>query len=390
MPGNSFGKIFKITTFGESHGPLVGVVIDGVPAGLPLSTDDIDFELQFRRPGKIYTSPRSEEDKVEIVSGLFNGKTTGAPLTMIIRNKDIDSSYYEEIRYTPRPNHADIPYIIRYGYENWDYRGGGRASGRETVSRVAAGAVAKKLLMLTNTLILGYIKSIGSISCDCNSLEELTYAKCSPVRTCKPDIEQKFVELLSKAISEGDSYGGVAEVHIFNPPPGLGEPVFDKIKADLAKAVMSIPGVVGFEYGLGFDMAKKKGSEVLDEVFVEEGRVRWRYNYAGGILGGVTTGEKIIIRCAFKPTTSITSVPQKTIDVRTFESKIITVKGRHDPCIAIRGVPVVEAMTAIVMVDHAIRSNVISSVKLSNKEVEVIQSRWERYRSLCRPSEEYR
>ncbi|MEM3980232.1 MAG: chorismate synthase [Ignisphaera sp.] len=180
MPGNSLGKMFKVTTFGESHGPALGVVVDGVPAGLPLSPEDIEFELKFRRPGRLYTSPRVEEDKVEVVSGIFNGRTTGAPLAFLVKNIDIDSSYYEEIKSTPRPNHADFPYIIRYGYDNWDYKGGGRASGRETVSRVIAGAVAKKLLMLTNTMVLGYVKSIERVSGECRSLEELAKAKRTP------------------------------------------------------------------------------------------------------------------------------------------------------------------------------------------------------------------
>lgn len=390
MPGNSFGKMFKITTFGESHGPELGVVIDGVPAGLPLDVFDIEFELSFRKPGAMYTSPRRELDKVEIVSGIFNGKTTGAPVTVLVKNVDVDSSYYEEIKYTPRPNHADFTYIIRYGYENWDYRGGGRASGRETVSRVIAGAIAKKLLMLTNTYVLGCIRSIGSISIEDNiEFNDLIHAKSSSVRICKAYAEVKIIDLLQKAIEEGDSYGGIVEVHVFNPPAGLGEPVFDKIKSDLAKAVMSIPGVVGFEYGLGFEFAKKKGSEIIDEVYVENGRIRWKHNFVGGILGGITTGESIVIRCAFKPTTSI-RISHKTIDVRTFEEKIISVRGRHDPCIAIRGVAVVEAMVAITLVDHAIRSNVIPTVKLSGREAEIIQERWKRYISLCRPSVEYR
>lgn len=381
--------MFRVTTFGESHGSALGVVIDGVPAGLPLNAEDFEFELMFRKPGGLLTSPRAEKDSVEIVSGLLNGRATGAPIAVLVRNIDVDSSYYEEIRFAPRPGHADFPYIIRYGYKNWDHRGGGRASGRETVSRVIAGAIAKKLLMLTNTIVLGYVKSIGSLSGECSSLEELAYAKRSPVKTCKSDTEQKFIELLQKAINEGDSYGGVVEVRILNPPAGLGEPVFDKIKADLAKAVMSIPGVVGFEYGIGFEIAKKRGSEVVDEVFLEGDRIRWRYNYAGGILGGITTGEEIVIRCAFKPTSSI-RFPQKTINMKTLESTTISVRGRHDPCIAIRGVAVVEAMVAIVMVDHSIRSGVIPSVKLEEKEARIIQDRWERYKSLCRPSEEYR
>lgn len=388
MPGNSFGKMFRITSFGESHGPVIGVVIDGVPAGLPINASDIEYELIFRKPGGLYTSSRRELDKVEIMSGIFNNRTTGAPLTIIVKNIDVLSEYYEEIRYAPRPGHADLPYIMRYGLDNWDYRGGGRASGRETVARVIAGAIAKKLLMLTNTIILGCVRSIGPISTDKEVLfEDLMKARCRCLRACKEDMESKFVELLNDVIREGDSYGGIVEVQTHNTPIGLGEPVFDKIKADLAKAIMSIPGVVGFEYGMGFEIAKKRGSEVLDEIYIDDsGRFRWKQNIAGGILGGITIGEAMVIRCAFKPTSS-TRFPQKTIDLRTLEKKTITVKGRHDPCIAIRGLAVVEAMVAIVLVDHAIRSGIIPSTRLSENNREVIENNWKRYKSLCTPLE---
>lgn len=387
MPGSSFGEMLRITSFGESHGPAIGVIIDGVPAGLPIDPSDIEYELAFRRPGQIYTSPRNEPDRVEILSGIFNGRTTGAPIAAIVRNIDIVSDHYEEIRFTPRPGHADLPYIFKYGFDNWDYRGGGRASGRETVARVIAGAVAKKLLMLTNTTILGCIKSIGPISAEGDvTLNDLVKARCKPIRACKDYVEPKFTELLEKALSEGDSYGGVVEVHVLNPPLGLGEPVFDKIKADLAKAVLSVPGVIGFEYGMGFEMAKKRGSEVLDEIYVDkDGRLRWRHNFVGGILGGLTTGEPIVIRCAFRPTPSV-RYPQKTVDIRTREEKIIVVKGRHDPCIAIRGLAVIESMVALVLVDHALRSGLIPSTKLSEEDVKVIEDRWKRYRGLCMPS----
>lgn len=386
MPGNSFGKMFRIITFGESHGRVTGVVVDGVPAGLRINHSDIEYELMFRRPGRLHTSPRRELDKVEILSGVSNGRATGAPITITVENVDVSSEYYEELRYTPRPGHADLPYLTRYGFENWNYRGGGRASGRETVARVIAGAIAKKLLMLTDTVVLGCVRSIGPVAVDGDvSLEDLIRARCSHLRACK-DVEQKFVELLDKAVNEGDSYGSIAEIQVHNPPSGLGEPVFDKIKADLAKAVMSIPGVVGFEYGMGFELAKKRGSEVLDEIYTDNSnRFRWRYNVSGGILGGITTGEPIVVRCAFKPTSSI-RFPQKTVDIRTFEEKTIVVRGRHDPCIAIRGLAVVEAMVAIVLLDHAIRSGIIPSTKLSESDIKTIDVRWERYRSLCLPT----
>ncbi len=383
MPGNSFGKLFKITTFGESHGPAVGVVVDGVPAGLPLDSSDIEYELSFRRPGYRMVSPRMEEDRVEILSGVFNGRTTGMPITIIVRNTDIDSSYYEEIRFSPRPGHADLPYITRYGFANWDYRGGGRASGRETVARVAAGAIAKKLLMALDVWIAGCIVSIGDVEIvDEIVFEEALSSRCSPVKPCLKKYEKIFIDMIENIIKVGDSYGAIVQVFVKNPPAGLGEPVFDKIKADLAKAVMSIPGVVGFEVGLGFKYAKTKGSSVLDEIVVKDSGIGWRYNYSGGILGGITTGEPIVFRCAFKPTSSI-RMPQKTIDLRTLEEKTISIRGRHDPCIGIRGVAVVEAMTALVIVDHAMRSGLIPLVKIPDSIADTISNRWKRYRELC-------
>lgn len=388
MPGNSFGKIFRVTTFGESHGPLVGVVIDGVPAGLPISEDDINYELFFRRPGGYFVSPRRELDKARIVSGVFNGKSTGAPITIIVENVDVDSRYYESIKYTPRPGHADLPYIFRYGFDNWDYRGGGRASGRETVARVVAGAIAKKLLMLLNTQIAGCIESLGWIRID----REITFldalkSRCRKTRACREDYDSIFQNVLETIINEGDSVGAIVRVVVDGVPKGLGEPVFDKLKADLAKAIMSIPGVIGFELGIGFEATRKRGSEVSDELVVINNEIRWKHNFYGGILGGISTGEQIVFKCAFKPTSSIRK-PIKTIDLRTLEEAMITVEGRHDPCIGIRGVVVVEAMTAITLVDHAMRSGLIPSTKLSQKDVEIIENGWKRYRSLCQHGEE--
>ncbi len=383
MPGNTFGKTLRITSFGESHGPAVGVVIDGVPAGLPLSESDMEFELSFRKPGRIYVSGRREEDKPEILSGVFNGRTTGAPIGVVVRNTDAISKLYEEIMYKPRPGHADLPYIIRYGYGNWDYRGGGRASARETVARVIGGAIAKKLLMLTNTWIAGHLRSLGPFEINVEpSFEEILCSRNSPVRACRKDVEEIYQDLIMRAAREGDSYGGVAEIVVRNPPAGLGEPVFDKIKADLAKAVLSIPAVVGFEYGLGFKAARMRGSEASDEIIIKNGKPGWRYNYSGGILGGITTGEDIIVRCAFKPTSSIRK-PQKTIDLRTMEETTISVTGRHDPAVAIRGVSVVESMVALVIADHALRSGVINPVRLSREDAERIEDNWRRYMESC-------
>ena len=380
MPGNSFGKIFKVTTFGESHGVLIGVVVDGVPAGLPLTEDDINFELKFRRPGALYTSPRIEEDKARIVSGVLNGRTTGAPIAIVVENRDVDTSYYEEIKYTPRPNHADMAYIFRYGFENWDYRGGGRASGRETVARVAAGAIAKKLLMLIGTQVASCVESIGEATIDGDiDFENALKSRLLSTRACRKEYDEKFRVLLELISSEGDSVGAVIRGIVIDVPRGLGEPVFDKVKADLAKAMFSIPGVVGFEIGLGFNAALKRGSEVMDEIVVMNGDIRWKKNIYGGILGGVTTGEPIVFRVAFKPTSSLKK-PVRTVDLRTMKEVEIVVKGRHDPCIGIRGAAVVEAMTALVLVDHAMRSGLIPTTKLSQKDIEIISERWERYR----------
>ncbi|MCC6055493.1 MAG: chorismate synthase [Desulfurococcaceae archaeon] len=380
MPGNSFGKLFRITTFGESHGQLIGVVIDGVPAGLPLTESDINFELQFRKPGAFYTSPRAEEDRAKIVSGIMNGRTTGAPIAIVIENRDVDSSYYEELRFTPRPNHADMAYIFRYGFENWDYRGGGRASGRETVTRVAAGAVAKKLLMLLGTQVATCVESVGGEAVDSEvSFDDALKARLLPTRACKREADERFRALLEKVTSEGDSVGAVVKGLAVGVPRGLGEPIFDKVKADLAKAMLSIPGVVGFEIGLGFRASAKKGSEVADELIVVDGDVRWRHNVYGGVLGGVTTGEPIVFRVGFKPTSSIKK-PVKTVDLRTMTQVEVVVRGRHDPCIGIRGAAVVEAMAALVLVDHAMRAGLIPTTRLSQRDAEVIIDRWERYR----------
>ncbi len=389
MPGNSLGKALTITTFGESHGPAIGVVIDGIPAGLPLSKEDIEFELAFRRPGKLFVSGRREKDEPEILSGIYNGRTTGAPIAIIIRNTDVISSLYEEVHYKPRPGHADLPYIMKYGFENWDYRGGGRASARETAARVAAGAIAKKLLMLTNTIIAGHLVSLGNIELEEKpSFDEILCSKYSPVRASKKSLEEKYEKLLMEATKEGDSYGGVAEIVVNNTPIGLGEPVFDKIKADLAKAILSIPAVVGFEYGLGFKAAKMKGSEANDEIVIKDGRLGWKYNNAGGILGGLTNGEQIIFRCAFKPTSSIRK-PQKTVDLRSMKETEISVIGRHDPAVAIRGVTVAEAMTALVLADHSLRAGVIPS-RLDEKQISIIEENWKRYMNSCKPMEESR
>lgn len=382
MSGNSLGKLFRITTFGESHGKAVGVIIDGVPAGLLLNEDDIYFELKYRRPGKsIYTSTRNEEDKPIILSGLYNNRTTGMPVAIIIENKDVVSKHYEEIRFKPRPGHADLPFIEKYGFDNWDYRGGGRSSARETVSRVAAGAVAKKLLMLSNTIVAGYVKAAGDFLInEMPNFDDILCSRESQVRTIK-NRENELMKIIENIRKEGDSIGGIVEIVVKNPPKSLGEPVFDKLKADLAKSIMSIPGVVGFEYGIGFNSYKMRGSDVIDEIYYDNG-FRFRKNISAGILGGISTGEDIILRVAFKPTSSIPK-EQKTVDLRTFKPTTLSIIGRHDPCIAIRGVSVVESMVALTLVDHALLSNIIPRVKLSDEQNELIEKRWSELKMKC-------
>ncbi|WP_449462521.1 chorismate synthase [Tardisphaera miroshnichenkoae] len=375
MSGNSFGKAIRVTTFGESHGPAVGAVIDGLPAGLPVSEDDVRFELSFRRPGRRYVSTRMEPDEPKIVSGTFNGKTTGMPLAIVIENRDAQPQYYEEVKYKPRPGHADLPYIRKYGYENWDYRGGGRSSARETVARVAAGAVAKKLLMVTGTVIAGYVRSIGELEEPRDPIfEEVLRSRRSDVRCLS--IEGEAKKLIAKLAAEGDSVGGVVEVRVKDPPRGLGEPVFDKLKGDLAKGCMSIPAAVGFEYGMGFLGSKRRGSEVADEIRIKGGEPAFAKNVAGGVLGGLSTGDEIIIRVAFKPTSS-TRRPVNTVDLRDMSETKLSMGGRHDPCVAIRAVSVVESMVALTLADHAKRAGVIPANRIEHAEE--VQRRWEEY-----------
>ncbi len=389
MAGNSFGLMFRITTFGESHGKAIGVVVDGVPAGLPLSCEDIYRELILRRPGHKYSTSRRELDFPEIVSGVFRGVTSGGPVTVIIWNRDVDSSPYEELKYTPRPGHADLQMIRKYGLDAWDYRGGGRASGRETAARVAAGAIAKKLLCSLGVLIIGYVRSIGKLRLDkdVQDIQTLMRARLSPVKTFDPEFERKIMNLIDEVKRRGDSVGGCVEVVAFNVPPGLGEPVFDKLKADIAKAMMSIPGTVGVEFGLGIKLSEMYGSEAADSLIVKDGYVRYLRNVQGGIVGGISTGEPIIVRVYFKPTSSI-GLGLRTVDIRKLREVEIKVKGRHDPCIAIRAVPVVEAMLAIVLVDHAMRCGLISTDRLTLREVKNIEKYWDIYVKYSPPIDE--
>ena len=355
MASNHFGTLFRITTWGESHGKAIGVVIDGCPAGLPISEEEINAELALRQPGKTaYVSPRGEKDIAEICSGTFEGKTTGAPISIIIFNKDADSSKYEPIKNLLRPGHANFTYLEKYGI--FDYRGGGRSSARETACRVAAGAIAKKLLALEGIDVVAYIKEVGGIAIaepslsDPSLLREKT--RKSPIFCPDETATAKIVKAIEQVKEEGDSLGGVIEVVGFNLPVGLGDPVYEKLEANLAKAMLSIPATKGFEIGSGFQAARMKGSQHNDQFIVgAKGEITTASNLAGGTLGGISTGMPLIIRVPFKPTSSIMK-PQKTVSTQGEEKEFKIPEGsRHDPCVTIRAVPIVEAMMAIVLAD---------------------------------------
>jgi len=356
MSGNTFGTIFRITTWGESHGSAVGVVVDGCPAGLALVAEDVQKELDRRRPGQsIASTQRKEEDKVEILSGIFEGKTTGTPISMIVWNKDADSSAYEALRNRPRPGHADYAYQMKYGLR--DHRGGGRASARETVGRVAAGAIAKKLLKEAGIEVVAYVTELGGIKADIASsnLGELrAEAESNPVRCPDPTAAERMLERLDAVRHEGDSLGGIVAIVAKGVPVGLGEPVFDKLDADLAKALMSVGAVKAVEIGAGLESARMRGSEMNDPLVIQEKIIDFSSNNAGGILGGVSTGATIVCKIAVKPTPSIAK-RQSTVDLVLREQTEIEIKGRHDPAIPPRIVPVAEAMVALVLADHLLR-----------------------------------
>ena len=354
--GNTFGKAFSITTWGESHGPAVGVVIDGCPPGLELTEADIQHDLDRRRPGQSEVStPRTEEDKIEILSGVFQGKTTGTPISMLVRNKDSDSSKYDIIKDTPRPGHADFTYQMKYGIR--DHRGGGRSSARETVARVAAGAVAKKILAQNGIEIFAHVIELGGIKASPVLVEDIKKnLESNPIRCADPDAAKAMLERVKKAKADDDSIGGVVEIIALNVPPGLGEPVFDKLDANLAGALMGIGAVKGVEIGAGLQSARMTGSQMNDPMGIEKGKVVCLSNNAGGILGGISSGGPIVCRIAVKPTPSIAK-PQKTVNLSDRTETEITIEGRHDPTIPPRIVPVAEAMVALVLVDHLIRKS---------------------------------
>jgi chorismate synthase len=354
MSGNTFGTLFRITTWGESHGPAVGVVIDGCPAGLALGEKDIQKELDRRRPGQSdITSSRKEEDKAEILSGVFSGKTTGAPISIMVRNRDVDSSKYEAIRNTPRPGHADLTYEQKYGFRDW--RGGGRSSARETIGRVAAGAIAKKILALRGIEVMGHVVELGGISAKPMSIEDIRdNTEKNPVRCSDMDAALEMQAMIHAARSDGDSVGGIVEIIVIGVPAGVGEPVFDKLSAELAGGLMSIGAVKGVEIGAGFKCAIMKGSQNNDPIAVCDAKPKPLTNNAGGILGGISNGEPIVCRIAVKPTPSI-SIEQHTVDLSELKDALIKIQGRHDPSIPPRIVPVAEAMMALVLVDQMIR-----------------------------------
>jgi chorismate synthase len=365
MASNSFGDIFRITTFGESHGPLIGVVIDGCPSNLPISIEEIQKELACRQPGKSpFTSPRKEPDKAEIVSGIFEGKTTGAPITILIRNQDADSSSYEEIKNLYRPGHANFTYLEKYGI--FDYRGGGRASARETVARVAAGAIAKKLLSLSDIYCTAYISELGSIEIEepsPESLREKTHA--SPLFCPDPIASEKMMGKILEAKNEGDSLGAIVGCYA-QIPSGLGDPIYQKLEANLASAMLSIPASKGFEIGAGFKAARMRGSEHNDPFEIDNGRVKTSTNFAGGTLGGISNGAPLYFRVPFKPTSSI-RISQKTVDLSMNETHFtLPQNSRHDPCVAIRAVAVVEAMCALVIADALIKKCLSFTKTLQN------------------------
>ncbi len=357
MP-NTFGHLFRITTFGESHGGGIGVIVDGCPPRLPLSEVDIQPDLDRRRPGQSHiVTQRKEGDVVEILSGVFQGRTLGTPIAMLVRNEDVRADAYSEIKTKFRPSHADFTYFTKFGIRNW--QGGGRSSARETIGRVAAAAIARKWLRTQfGTEVIAYVKRVQHIEADINPARvNFKQVEASPVRCPSPMTAKRMLSLIERIRHQGDSLGGVIECIARGVPVGLGDPVFDKLEADLAKSVMSLPASKGFEIGSGFAGTFLKGSEHNDRFVTRRGRIRTLTNYSGGIQGGISNGEDIILRVAFKPTATIMQ-KQKTVDSKG-RSTVLNPKGRHDPCVLPRAVPMVEAMVLLVLADHALRQRAI-------------------------------
>lgn len=354
MAGNSFGQLFRISTFGESHGGAVGCVVDGCPPGISITEKEIQRELDRRKPGQSsITTPRREQDKIHLLSGIFEGKTTGTPILMVAYNEDAKSSDYDEMKKLLRPSHADYTYQAKYGTRDW--RGSGRASARETLARVAAGALAKKFLKEKLGIeILSYVKSVGKIVAEIDPQSvSMKKIEANIIRCPEQIVAQKMIKLVEKVRDEGDSIGGVIEGVIRNVPVGLGEPVFDKLSSDLGKGMLSINAVKGFEIGSGFAGTQMRGSVHNDKFIKKGGKIRTITNNAGGVLGGISTGEDVIFRVAFKPVATI-KIDQDTVSYGG-EKGIMKASGRHDPCVLPRAVPIVDAMSALVVMDHYLR-----------------------------------
>jgi chorismate synthase len=355
MAGSTFGQLFRVTTAGESHGPAYVAIVDGVPAGLELGVEDLIPDLARRRPGQSsITTQRDEADVPEILSGVFEGRTTGTPIAILVRNEDQRPRDYSAIAETYRPGHADYTFDAKYGFR--DYRGGGRSSARETTVRVAAGAIARKLLArLHGIRVLGWVRQVGDVVCEVPDPAAVTLeqVEANPVRCPDPKAAAAMIALIERVRAERDSIGGVAEVVAVGVPPGWGEPVFDKLKADLGKALFSLPAVLGVEYGSGFAAALLRGSANNDPFAMTGGRVTTPSNRHGGMLGGISSGMPIELRCAVKPTSSLPR-EQPTV-TRGGEPATVATRGRHDPCLLPRFVPMAEAMVALVLADHCLR-----------------------------------
>lgn len=350
---NTYGTLFRITTFGESHGPAIGVVIDGCPAGLPIDEGFIQAELDRRKPGQSkITTQRKEDDTFKILSGVFEGKSTGTSIAIVIENQDQRSKDYGHIANTFRPSHADFTYEVKYG--NRDYRGGGRSSARETAARVAAGAIAKLLLKNAGVDINAYVSQVGEIKAPGYKELDLSKTEDNMVRCPHPATAEKMIALIDEVRLSRDTIGGLVTCVIKNAPVGLGEPVFDKLHAELGKAILSINAVKGFEYGSGFTGTILRGSQHNDEFYNEGGRIRTKTNYSGGVQGGISNGEDIYFNVAFKPVATIMQ-DQASVDKDGNETTV-SGKGRHDPCVLPRAVPIVEAMAALVLADFYLRA----------------------------------
>lgn len=350
MTGNTFGNIFKITTFGESHGTAIGCIIDGCPSNIEIIEEDIQKELDKRKPGQSnITTQRKEEDKVQILSGVFEGKTTGTPITLLIMNKDHKSNDYSNIKDIFRPSHGDYTYFAKYGIR--DYRGGGRASARETACRVAGGAIAKKFLKNKGIDILAFVEQIGDIKVNIDSIDKINenMIESNIIRCPDENKARQMIELIENVRNEGDSIGGIIKCFIKNCPAGLGEPVFNKLSAELAKAMLSINACKGFEYGEGFNCVNFRGSQHNDEFINNNNKIRTKTNHSGGIQAGISNGEEIFFRTAFKPTATIFK-EQDTVNINGDSIKFIP-SGRHDPCVLPRAVPIVEAMAWLTIMD---------------------------------------